>query len=153
MNKQEKIETLILELEKIEPVSRRISLIYEDVQKKNPRFKILAEEDPYRLFDLLGGDDSDISKCNWAKEYSYEDYIEENGLEFDPEEEDYWDAEEQGIQRAQDSGHYYVTGYSLIQGPNDIELQFEFQFCEGYIDGIIGTPYNKAHHGKHGISF
>ena len=39
----------------------------------------------------------------------------------------------------------------MINGPHGIELEFEF--CEGYLDGIIGTPYNKAEHGNHGIIF
>ena len=68
-------------------------------------------------------------------------------------EKENWDLEEKSIERAHDTGHWYVTGTSTIEGPNGIELEFEFEFCEGYLDGIIGTPYNEDEHRNHGIEF
>ena len=41
----------------------------------------------------------------------------------------------------------------IIEGPNGIELEFEFEYNEGYLDGILGTPYNVTQHGNHGILF
>ncbi len=45
----------------------------------------------------------------------------------------------------------YVTGTCVIHGPNNTKLDFEFSFIEGYVDEIIGTPYNADKHGKHRI--
>jgi hypothetical protein len=62
-------------------------------------------------------------------------------------------ADERSIQRAHDLGYWYVTGECLVECENGGVLVFEFQYSEGYLDGIIGTPYNKNDHGNHGIPF
>jgi hypothetical protein len=41
----------------------------------------------------------------------------------------------------------------VIEGLNNIELEFEFDYCDGLLDRIIGTPYNENEHGNHGILF
>jgi hypothetical protein len=147
------MEKLWTEIESIENIKKRVILIHNDICDNTNRYKVLSEEDPYRLFELLGGDDSDLMTTNWAFEYAYKEYIEEYDIEYDSIEEKKWDLEEKSIQRAHDTGHWYVTGTTVIAGPNGIELAFEFAFCEGYLDGIIGTPYNEAEHGNHGFEF
>jgi hypothetical protein len=40
----------------------------------------------------------------------------------------------------------------ILSGAGDIQLPFEFDFCEGLIDDVIGHPYNTPISGKkHGI--
>jgi hypothetical protein len=147
------LETLWTEISSITSVDERRTLVYNDTESKKPKYKVLAEEDPYRLFNLLEGDEADICKTNWAYEYTYDEYVDDNGLDYDEEEADNWDLEEQSIQHAHDTGNWYVTGICIIEGPDGIELSFESAFCEGYLDGIIGTPYNEMRHGGHGIEF
>jgi hypothetical protein len=153
MTQKTSLEKLWAELESIKKINERVILVHRDITDNENRYKVLAEEDPYRLFELLGGDDTDLLTTNWAFEYSYEDYVNENGLEYDTQEADQWDKEEKSIERAHDTGHWYVTGSSTIEGPNGIELEFEFEFCEGNIEKIIGTPYNEDKHGNHGFEF
>ena len=147
------MEKLWAEIESIKNLEERVILIHKDITENINRYKVLGEENPYRLFELLGGDDSEILTTNWAFEYTYEEYIDEYEIEYDLKEKENWDLEEKSIERAHDTGHWYVTGTSTIEGPNGIELEFEFEFCEGYLDGIIGTPYNEDEHRNHGIEF
>ena len=153
MTKNQKIEKLWSEIEIVENIQDRIILIHEDISTKKNKYKVLAKNDPYRLFQLLGGDEDEISRTNWAYEYTYQDYINQYDIEYDAEDADRWDTEEKSIERAHDLGHWYVTGISIVKGPHKIELEFEFEFCEGYLGGIIGTPYNQNEHGNHGIEF
>jgi hypothetical protein len=153
MTQENSTELLWTELLLINNIDDRVLTIFNDIESKFHKYQILAEEDPQRLFQLLGGDDLEIQTYNWAFEYSYEDYINENDLEYDANEAGKWDLEEKSIEHAHDTGHWYVTGIILVQGPKNIELEFEIEYCEGYIDGIIGTPYNKSKHGNHGILF
>jgi hypothetical protein len=137
----------------INNIDDRIVAIFNDIKSDLPKYRILAVEDPQRLFNLLGGNDSEMETYNWAFEYSYEDYIEENDIEYDANDASKWDMVEKSIEHAHDSGHWYVTGICFIKGPNNIKLEFEFEYCEGHIDGIIGTPYNEFENGNHGILF
>ena len=116
--------------------------IYDDVKLENPVFKILAESDPHRLFNLIGGNDFDIEMNNWAFEYEYENYVSNNDLEYNEDDELDWDLEEKSIERALEIGHWYVTGTCIINKPQDVELEFEFSYCDGYLDSIIGHPYS-----------
>jgi hypothetical protein len=136
-------ELLWQELESLDDYIERILLIHQDISSGCLKYKILADNDPFRLFEDLGGNESDIETSNWALPYSYDDYIEENDLEYDSAEAELWDLEERSIEHAHDTAHWYVTGTSVINGPGDIELSFEFEFCEGYIDGNLKTPYDK----------
>jgi hypothetical protein len=147
------LEELWSELEAIKNLDRLIVLIDEDRKKKSPEFKILAETDPQRLFEHLGGDESDISECNWAFEYTYDNYISDYELDFDKTEADQWNLEEESIKHAHETGHWYVTGICTIKSDCGIELDFEFDYCEGYLVGIIGTPYDEENHGNHGYMF
>ena len=153
MSPKPDLETIWAKISSITSVDERRTLIYKDSKSKRPKFKVLTKEDPYRLFELLGGDKSNIITTNWACEYTYEDYIEWHGYDYDKREAKHWKLEEQSIKHAHDTGHWYVTGICTIEGPDGIELSFEFAFCEGYLDGIIGTPYNQEKHGRHGIEF
>jgi hypothetical protein len=137
----------------IENFEERIILIFKDTKKKKPIFKILAEENPYRLFKLLGGDESEVNLCNMAFEYTYEQYISDYEIEYDTFDAANWDLEERSIEQAHDSGHWYVTGSCEINGPNDIILEFEFEFTDGVIDGIITTPYYEINHDRNGFRF
>ena len=147
------LDSLWEEISSIGKIEERRIKIFDDLRSSNFKFKGLAEEDPYRLFQLLGGDENKIETNNWAFEYEYEDYVDEYGVEFDENEFKEWKLEERSIQRAHDSGFWYVTGISNIRLQNGDELPFEFQYTEGYLDGIIGTPYNKSQHGNHGLLF
>jgi hypothetical protein len=153
MKQEDKIELFWSELKSIKNIEDRIVTIHKDIQSDSPKYQILAKENPHRLFELLGGDDSEITTSNWAFEYTYEDYIGENDIEYDANEAKEWDLDEKSIEHAHDTGHWYVTGTCIIEGPEDIELEFEFEYCEGYLDAIIGTPYNQTEHGNHGILF
>ncbi len=153
MTQENKIERLWSELTSISNIDDRIVAIWTDIKSDLRKYQILAEEDPHRLFELLDGNESKIIMSNWAFEYSYEDYIQKYDIEYDANDANEWDLEEKSIEHAHNSGHWYVTGICKIDGPNNIELEFEFEYCEGYLDGIIGTPYNKSEHGDHGILF
>jgi hypothetical protein len=146
-------EILWSELSSMNSIDDRRVTIYHDIKSKSPKYLMLAEENPHRLFELLGGDDSEIDTQNWAFEYTYKDFIEEYDIEYNSKEADVWDLEEKSIEHAHDTGHWYVTGTCVIKGPQNIKLAFEFEYCEGYLDGIIGTPYTEAEHGNHGIPF
>ena len=153
MTQENKIELLWAELTSIVNVDDRKTAIYKDVNSDVRKYQILAEKDPHRLFEILGGDDSEITTSNWAHDYSYEDHIQKYSMEYDVKEAEEWDLEKKSIEHAHDTGHWYVTGTCILEGPDTIELVFEFEYCEGYLDGIIGTPYNKSVHGGHGILF
>ena len=153
MKKKIDLEKLWEELESITNIDERVILIHRDIIDNEKRYKVLAEKNPYRLFELLGGDESKISTRSWAYEFTYDDYIELMDLEYDSKEEKKWNLNEKSIERAHDTGNWLVTGTCLIEGPNDIILKFEFEFCEGYVHGIIGTPYNVEKHGNYGIKF
>ncbi len=153
MTRKNNIENLWIELSSINNIDDRIITIYKDIHSDLHKYQILAEQDPRRLFELLGGDYSEIRRSKWAIDYSYDDYIEEYDIEYDDNEANEWDLEEKSVERAHDTGYWYVTGISIIEGPDNINLQFEFEYCEGYLDGIIGTPYNQTEHGGHGVLF
>jgi hypothetical protein len=149
------MEHLWQSLEQIEDINDRIRLIYEDIQSGKNKFKDITLENSYKLFKLLGGNTSDVEvTSNWAIEYTYEEYIDENGLEFDAGEAAQWDLEGMSIERADETGHYYQTGLFIIVGPGNIKLPFEFDFCEGYVDALIGNPYDTDEDGNtHGIYY
>jgi len=150
----EKEDSLWLELIEIENLVDRRSLIFNDILSGIKRFELLAIKNPYKFFELLGGDDSDSMKYNWAFEYTYENYIEEYDEEYDEKASYDWDVEEKSIERAHDTGHWYVTGVVILEGLKGEKLAFELEYTEGYFDGIIGTPYNTDENGKdHGIYF
>jgi hypothetical protein len=135
------LEIIWSKLESIDSKDRIRKVIQEDVTSKKPVFKILSETDPQRLFDILGGDDFEIEMNNWAFEHSYEQYISEYDIEYDEVEALTWDLEEKSIENAMETGHWYVTGTCAINEPEGVELEFEFGYSDGYLDGIIGTPY------------
>jgi hypothetical protein len=142
------------ELIEVENISDRRSLIFNDVHSKNQRYKILAETDPFRLFEILGGDESEAVRYNWAFKYTYEDYLEDEDAEYDQNEKKNWDLEEKSVQRSIDSGYYYITGGLIIEGAKGEELEFELQYTEGYFDGIRATPYGAIEDdNEHGIMF
>lgn len=153
MSQENKIELLWSELTLMNDVDDRKLAIYSDAKNNFHKYKILAEEDPHRLFEILGGNDSEVTTSNWAFEYSYEDYILENDIEYDVNDANDWNLEGKSIEHAHNTGHWYVTGTCVIEGPENIKLVFEFEYCEGYFNGIIGTPYNECEHGNHGIEF
>jgi hypothetical protein len=146
-------DELCKELESTDSIDKLIELIDNDSRKEKARFKILADADPQRLFELLGGDEFEISTKNWALEYTYEDYINENGLHFDKEQAKKWNLEQESINHAHETAHWYVTGICSIKGANGLELNFEFEYCEGYVAGIIGTPYDEENKRSHGFIF
>lgn len=153
MSQNNKIEGLWSELSLIENTDERRQLIYSDSKNKNPVYAVLAEEDPLRLFEFLRGNDFEIIKTNWAIDYSYNDYIAQYGLDYEEEESENWDLAQKSIEHALDTGHWYVTGACTIIGPENIKLNFEFDYCDGYLDSVLKTPYSKARHSSFGIAF
>lgn len=139
MSKEQKIELLWSELMSIENIYDRRAFIYQETKKKKPKYKILADEEPYRLFEFLGGDESKVDNLKkWVWEYTNDDYTEENDMEYDSVEANNWDVEEKSIEHAIENwSNYSLTGTVVILGPNNIELEFEFDFTEGCIEGII----------------
>ena len=141
-------------LEEINSTNERSRRIYQDLVSKANVFKPLVEDNPYRLFELLGGDVLEAERTNWAFEYTYENYLEYSGEEFDIRKAESWNIEERSIERAHDTGYWYVTGMFSFKIDESSELLFELEFLEGYFDGIIGTPYDKNIGSKcHGIEF
>ena len=150
----EEIEKLWDEISSKHDLKERIMIIHSDIVNDKNKFKPLAEEDPYRLFKLLGGDALDATRSNWAFEYTYENYIEDYDIEFDSKEAESWDIEERSIERAHDIGYWYVTGIVSLDVDESSSLLFEVEFAEGYFDGIIGTPYDQGIGSKcYGIEF
>lgn len=137
-----KIELLWSELLQIDNIDKRKEIIYHDTFKSKPIYRVLAEQNPSRLFEIIGGDFSDVEKKNQATLYTYSDYIDEYDAEYDSDEEAEWDDEAKSIEHANETGQWEIIGVCTIEGPNQIKLIFEFNYCEGYIDGIKSTPYN-----------
>lgn len=142
MNKDLTLNSLWLELTEVENIHTRLNIIYTDVQSGENRYKKLADIDPYRFFKLLGGNESDAVRYNCAHEFTYDDYIEEYDEVYDETEANEWDLEAKSIEKAHDSGHWMVTGVSILVGLKGDKLTFKHQYTEGYFDGIIQTPYN-----------
>lgn len=137
------LEIIWSKLESIDSKDSIRKVIQDDVKSKKPVFKILSETDPQRLFEILGGYDFEIEMNNWAFEHTYEQYISDYDIEYDEVEALTWDLEEKSIENAMETGHWYVTGTCVINEPEGVEFEFEFGYSDGYLDGIIGTPYQK----------
>lgn len=76
-----KMEKLWQTIEQIEDINDRIRLIYDDIQSGRNKFKGISIKNSFKLFTFLGGDTCDVEATdNWAFEYKYEEYINENGL-------------------------------------------------------------------------
>lgn len=153
MKSEKNLASLWVEFSNIRDIDQRRMTIFQDIQSKSLRFEILAEDNPYRFFELLDGDTSEITCSNWAVEYTYEEYLEDNELPYDNNEAENWNLIDRSIEHAEYTAHWYVTGICILKEPENIELPFEFDYCDGLIDCVIGTPYNKAEHGGHGIQF
>lgn len=171
-----RLESLFNELQSKDDVEVRKLMIFHDSTKKRPRYQAIAASDPYRFFKLLGGKlDNVMPTHNWAYEYSFDDYLEDqieagdeyNRDSFEGTEEEWneyqqdlqkqreaYDEEAESIKRANELGSWYETGLYIVKGKNGLKLPFEFAFNEGYRDRIIGTPYNTPLKGRsHGILF
>ena len=144
------------ELLAIEDIEARIKLIFEDVKSDNPKYKKLADSNPKQFFKILGdkiSDLDDIEPTNyWAFEFTYKDYIEENFEDYNEEDSKKWNLVEESIKRAYETDNWYVTALYILSGAGGIQLPFEFDFCEGIIDDVIGHPYNTPISGNtHGV--
>ena len=147
------LEALLEELSQLESFDHRIRAVYNDIDSKKFRFKPLAKHYPYKLFEILGGDPSTTNLMNWAMEYTYEDHLECSGEEYDEEKAKSWNLEEESINQALVSAHWYVTGFVTV-GSEGYELLFEIDFTEGYFESVIGTPYDEDIGSKvHGFEF
>jgi hypothetical protein len=150
----EPLESLIEDLNEMGSFDERIIAVYNDIKSKKFRFRPLAEYYPYRLFEILGGDPSAANRRNWAMEYTYEDHLECSGEEYDVEKGKSWNLEEESINQALSSAHWYVTGLVSVVSREGHELIFEIDFSEGYFDSVIGTPYDEDIGCKvHGFEF
>lgn len=118
-------------------------IVFEDVNSKKQALKGLAESDPNRLYNLLNGDEFELQVTAWALEFTYEQYVNENDLEFDELEKSNWDVEEKSIERATELGYWLETGTCIIDKPDGVELRFEFNLTDGEPDIILATPYDK----------
>jgi len=154
MNKKFDLNNLWLELTKIKDFETLRSMIYKDSSSKNNRYKLIADDDPLRFFELLGGDEAEAERFNWAYEYTYKDYINEYGINYNKSDEKSWDLENKSIENANDTGYYYVTGVVILKGLKGEKIAFELEYTDGYFDKIIGTPYDTDEFGnEHGIYF
>ena len=148
------LEALIEELSQLESFDHRIRAVYNDIDSKKFRFKPLAKHYPYKLFEILGGDPSTTNLMNWAMEYTYEDHLECSGEEYDEKKAKSWNLEEESINQALVSAHWYVTGFVSVVSSEGHELLFEIDFTEGYFESVIGTPYDEDIGSKvHGFEF
>lgn len=164
MDKSILLDSLISELNAINEIESRRSLINEDIISTTLKFKPLADQKPMLFFELLGGDINDIQKENYADPLDEEDYDEiyseeeeevnneneEENIDDDDEfeSEDEYDEEEESIEYARSSGHWEVVGESILRGPGSIKLHFVFEYCEGYLNGIKSTPYDVKYRSK-----
>jgi hypothetical protein len=137
----------------ITDIDVRKNLIFEDVKSDNPKFKKFAENNPLKLFEILGGNINDVEPTNnWAVEFTYKDYIEENIEVYNEEDSKKWNLAEESIKRADETSNWYVTGLYILTGAGGIQLPFECDYCEGIPYDVIGHPYNTPINGNaHGI--
>jgi hypothetical protein len=151
----EKSNNLWEELKSFEKIDDRIHLIHQDISNRIFKYQQIATEDSLKFFELLGGDTSEVEITHkWAFEYTYLNYIEDNDLEFEEYEANNWALERKSIVQAEETGHYYCTGRISLLNNKGEELEFEFEFCEGYVDTIILTPYTlNDKEVSHGIYF
>jgi len=150
------IRELTDELLAIEDIEARMKLIFEDVKSDNLKYKKVADSNPKQFFKIVGGnldDIEDIEPTNyWAIEFTYKDYIENNFEDYNEEDSKKWNLVEESIKNADETGNCYVTALYILDSAGDIQLPFEFDFCEGIVDDIIGHPYNTPIIGNnHGI--
>lgn len=162
---EEEIQALWEEFLSVEETDDRRNIIFEDIKKRNPKYKILAEDSPLEFFIELGGNEYDIEPThNWAIEYTYKDWVDEYGEEeIDEEEkkrrnedEDWednyerkktsreleWDLQAESIQHAYDTGFWRQTCLFTLKGPDDVSLPFIFGCTEGEFDGsVLENPY------------
>lgn len=134
-----------LELIGIKNVEERKSLIANDLISGVNQFKSFADQEPMLFFELLGGEKENIEPTHsWAREYTYEDYLEDNNEQkVSMEEKENWNLKEKSIENAYETGSWYDTCLVKLVSINGTELIFEFDFCEGYLDEVIRTPYDK----------
>ena len=137
------IELIWNALEAHDSVDKIREIVFEDVKSKKHVLKGLAESDPHRLYNLLNGDEFEIQVTAWAPEFTYEQYVNENDLEFDELEKSNWDVEEKSIERATEDGYWLETGTCIIDKPDGVELRFEFNLTDGVWDETLATPYDK----------
>lgn len=151
----EKSNNRWVELTSLESIDDRIHLIYHDIQSGEFKYQELAAENPLRLFELLGGNTSEVEITHkWASEYTYQNYIEYNDLEYEVIEAKKWDLDQKSIEQAEETGYYYCTGRITLENNKGEDLEFEFEFCERYLDAIISTPYDlNKEEISHGIIF
>lgn len=143
------------DLTSLESIDDRIHLIYHDIQSSEFKYQELAAGNPLRLFEMLGGNTSEVEITHkWAPEYTYQNYIEDNDLDFEEIEAKNWKLEQKSIEQAEEIGHYYCTGRISLENNKGEDLEFEFEFCEGYLEAIISTPYDlNKEEISHGIIF
>ncbi len=143
------IKELFEEISAIPEIEARKKIIFEDVKSDNPKFKKLADSNPKQFFKILGGKLSDVEPTNeWAIEFTYKEYIEENLEAYSEEDSKKWNMIEESKKRADETGNWYVTALYILSGAGDIQLPFEFDFCEGILDDVIGHPYNTPINGN-----
>ena len=118
-------------------------VIYMDVNSEEQVLKELAESDPNRLYNLLNGDEFELSVTEWAPEFTYEQYVNEYDVEFNELDKLNWDVEEKSIERATEDGYWLETGTCIIDKPDGVELRFEFNLTDGEPDIILATPYDE----------
>jgi hypothetical protein len=144
---------LFEELLSIKDIETRKKIIFEDIQTEFPKYKIIAETNPKKFFKILGGKLSEVEPTNeWAIEFTYKDYIEENCEVYNEDDSKKYNLIEESKNRAYETSEWIVTGQYILSGNGNIQLPFEFDFCEGFVDDVIGHPYNTPISGKkHGI--
>lgn len=139
------MENLWSHIEQLSSTEERMDVILTDIKNSTFIYKELAIENPQRLFELVGGDVSNVDVTHrWATEYTYQNYIDDYELEFNELESGSWNIEEKSIERAEEMGDYYCTGRVIIYNRSHAELEFEFEYCDGYLEGIIASPYDFA---------
>ena len=139
------MENLWSHIEQLSSTEERINIVVNDIKNNTFLYRELASIDPQRFFELVSGEISDVDVTHrWATEYSYHSYIDDYELEFNELEAKAWNIEEKSIERAEEMGDYYCTGRVSIFNKLKEELEFEFEFCDGYLDGLITTPYDFA---------
>lgn len=124
-------------------IEDRKTIILEDLQIG--KFRILANDNPIEFFKLLGGELENFdekSLRNWARPYSYEQYIKEFNLEFNQYDFENYDIEKESIIDAFEYVYWIKTvDFKLYVDQNNY-LEFIGELFSGKITSILKTPYD-----------
>jgi len=141
-----KYEEALRQLLSFQNIQDRQNLILEDLRTELYNYKCLSSQNLFLFFELLGGNKEDIEPTHsWALEYTYDDFISDHIGDIPAVEDKFtWDLKKKSIDHAYATGIWYDTSLVDLFSKNDNHLYFEFDFCDGHLNDVIGNPYTLA---------